>query len=606
MRLVSNSNKKRRKENSVIINGNVVDAKNGIEYPTSSEKDTKKKEKKPVSKGKIAIRTTIIIISIILVGVIALVISLGYYVDSLDTVFPNIWAEGINLSGLSLDEATQKLIDEGYESSADDIAVTLLFPDDSSFSVTGIEVGLQLNAEEAAVQAFDYGREGTFWENAQTYISLLFERVELWDLSTPNFDDSIIHELAETYTTNFNATLFDSNLDVDDDAITILKGTLFEMADEKDVFNLVIHTFNNAIEKNEHLSVNYIPEHKEADNFNLQYLHDFIHIDAVSSYYDSEIMSGTLSSEGRTFDLVAAEEMIRSAVPGDVLHIPIYTLYPEFTKEEIDAMIFRDVLSERTTTMAWVSNRINNITLAAGFINGTVLQPGEVFSYNTTVGRRTEERGFKEAGAFVHGRLVDEIGGGICQVSSTMYAAILFTQLEVVERRPHGMTISYLPLGLDATIAWGNIDFKFKNNTDFPVRIEVSVSSNRVTVKYIGTNFDGSTFIIEDYREDEYQDNLIETKPFQIIEREDDTLPIGTRVVFDSGSTGYTVETWRRHYSADGELISRDRISRDTYRVQDRIILIGTMVPEAPPPSDDDSSYPDNTGTGDGDTSGDG
>jgi vancomycin resistance protein YoaR len=594
VRLVSNSNKKRRTDNVFTANGDSIEISGITDYTISFADDTPEKIKKPLSKGAIALRTTLIIMFVIIIGIVAFVVALGYYVDSLDTVFPNLWAEGVYLSGQTQEEAIQTLIDKGYENSADNIAVTLLFPDDTGFSVAGVEVGLQLNAKEAAEQAFAYGRDATFWENARTYVASLFERVELWDLSTPNFDDSIIRELATSYTADFNSTLFDNNLEMDDYGISIVKGTGFESAEENDVFNLVVHSFKNAIEKNEHVTVNYIPEFTMEDPINLKSIFDYIHIDPISSYYDAEIMGATESYEGRTFDLAKAEDMLNNATSGDSLHIPIFTIYPEVTKEQIEAMIFRDVLSERTTTMARISNRINNITLASESINGTILQPGEIFSYNRTVGPRTEENGFLEAGAFIAGRLVDEVGGGICQVSSTMYAAILLTQLEIVERRPHGMTISYLPLGLDATVAWGHIDFRFKNNTDFPLRIEMTVANDRVTARFIGTNADGSVFVIEDYREEAYQDNLIDTKPFEIVEREDDTLPVGTRVVHDSGSTGYTVDTWRRHYTADGELISRERISRDTYRVQNRIILIGTMLPE--PPSDPDVYYDPNEG----------
>jgi hypothetical protein len=545
-------------------------------------KNMGKKQKKPVSKVKSRIRTTIIILLVIVVGFCAFAISLGYYVRSLDTIFPNVWADGIKLSDLTLAEARQKLINEGYEDNADGISVTVVFPDETSFSVNGREVGLSLNAAEAAIEVFNFGRNGTFFENTITYVNSLFNRTSLYDLSSSSFDDSKIYELATEYSLLFNETLFDNNLEIENNSITITRGTGLEPADIYDVFNLALYTLQKAIEENRHLSINYIPEPKDDEAINLQILYNYIHVDPISAEYDPETMSATESAPGRTFDLTEAEAMLNSAALGSRLVIPIITLEPELTQSALNSMIFRDVLTERTTVIAGTSNRLNNITIASRAIHETILNPGELFSFNEIVGPRTEERGFLEAGAFVAGALRDEIGGGICQVSSTLYGSLLFTHLEIVERRPHGMIVSYMTNrdgdtvhGHDATIAWGNIDFKFRNNMELPIRVESTISGRNITIKIIGTKID-DTYI-------EIETDVISTTPFSIIDRESDEVLLGETVVESPGMTGFVVEIFKLHYDADGELISRTRVSRDSYRVQDRVVLHGTALSLDPP-----------------------
>ena len=599
MRLVSKGNGNGARSNSAGRNpaAGRINSAPGARTPTaraSSERNNKNNEKPTINetavrpevrpeKKKSHIKTAVIIVMIFIIGFAALFVSLGFYVDSLDTVFPNVWADGINVSGLTFDEAKQTLIDEGYESNADGITMTLVFPDASRFSVTGVEVGLSLDAGEAAKAAFAFGRDDTFFRNEITYIRSIFNRTDLTDLSTPDFDDSIVRELSAEYTLQFNKTLMDSNLERTNEGITIVIGTDYSQASENDVFNLAISTLLRAVEEHGNLTVNYIPDPTSEEGIDLNLLFESIHIDPVTSVWDVETLSATVSSEGRTFDLDTAEEKLRNAESGQTIFIPIYTLYPDYTKEDIESMIFRDVLAESTSTMTNIANRIRNITLAAEFINGTVLNPGEVFSFNEVVGQRTQQRGFLEANGIVGGRLTPVWGGGICQASSTIYDAILRTQLEVVERRAHGLTVSYLPYGQDATVAYGNLDFKFKNNTDFPLRLETTISGRNITAKLIGTNRDGS------YTEIEMGEPVI--TPFIITERHTDELYEGDREVWTPGQNGVRVVTYRRHFTAEGELISVQEIT-STYRTQNREILIGTAVrPPPPPPPPPDTGH---------------
>ena len=575
----------RSSPNAAASRVNNVPAKENTEKRVNGEqKRPARKEpaqKEPAPKSKTGVKVAIIILSVIIVGIIALVVSLGYYVSTLETIFPNVWVDGIKVSDMTVAEATGALIDGGYESSADGISITMIFPDETTFTVTGNEVGLSLDANEAALAAFAFGRGGTFFENELAYIRALYNRTELTGLSSPRYDDSFIRELAAEYVHNFNETLYDNNLEITEESITIVKGSGLEQADSNEVYLLAVETLKLAMEENEHLSVYYIPEPKDEEAFNLQSMFEYIHLDPISSEYDPETMSATESSNGKTFDLAEAERMLHNAELGATIVIPIVVIEPEMTQEMLESMLFRDVLCERTTRIGGTSNRFNNIKLASSKVHETTMNPGELFSFNEIVGKRTVANGFLMAGAYVGGVLTDEVGGGICQVSSTLYAALLLTQLEIVERRPHGMVVSYLPYGSDATVNWGSIDFKFRNNTDFPIRVESTIENRDITVKVFGTKLD-DTYI-------EIETKIIATNPFQIVERDDEEVPPGETRVLTPGMTGYVVETWKIYFSEDGKELNRTLANgkRDTYKVQDRVILVGPPLPpptEAPPP----------------------
>jgi hypothetical protein len=175
-----------------------------------------------------------------------------------------------------------------------------------------------------------------------------------------------------------------------------------------------------------------------------------------------------------------------------------------------------------------------------------------------------------------------------------MYLTVLKADLEVIERRPHNMTVGYLPLGSDATVNWGTIDFKFRNNTDYPIRIETELSNNlELTVRLIGTKLDDTTIKIT-YTQINYT-------PIQVIEKEDDDMAPGERKVFTEGSAGYVVDTYKNYYDADDNLIETKLIGRSSYSVQDRIILISKAVEEEDeepddPENPDDPDNPDDPG----------
>ena len=163
------------------------------------------------------------------------------------------------------------------------------------------------------------------------------------------------------------------------------------------------------------------------------------------------------------------------------------SLIPEAVRTQLGRELFQDMIGETITTIAGTANRLNNVVLSSAAVDGFILEPGKEFSFNQVVGRRTRERGYLPAPAFSGGQVVQAVGGGICQVSSSIFSAIMDTDIRVTERRPHGQPVTYLPRGRDATVSWGTIDFRFVNNTLYPLRIDAKVDGRTLTVRVFGT-----------------------------------------------------------------------------------------------------------------------
>lgn len=216
--------------------------------------------------------------------------------------------------------------------------------------------------------------------------------------------------------------------------------------------------------------------------------------------------------------------------------------------------------------------RNTNLNIASGKIDGTVLMPGEVFSFNKVVGKRTEAAGFQEAGVYVNGRHDTGIGGGCCQVSTTLYNTALLADMKIVERSNHSMPVAYVPKGRDATVSWGTYDFQFQNNKDYPVVVtRTAFGKGRLGFAIYGSK--------ENF-EVKLTSQVIKTWDNGTKYEVDRKLRTGQRVVTEKGSMGSTARAWRKVY-IDGKLVRTDDLGLSTYRGGPRIISVGPGTPVA-------------------------
>ena len=192
--------------------------------------------------------------------------------------------------------------------------------------------------------------------------------------------------------------------------------------------------------------------------------------------------------DGRYIDKAYCKKLLPKVQEGgDEVEIPYNITKAEIRAEELEKKLFNATLGSYTTRYAAGGNRGSNVANAASKINNKILLPGETFSFNQTVGKRTVANGFKTAPEYMNGQTVDGIGGGTCQVSTTLYSAVLYADLKIVKRSNHSMSVNYVPLGQDATVTDGGIDFKFMNDTEYPIKISSVTGGGKITVTIIGT-----------------------------------------------------------------------------------------------------------------------
>ena len=263
----------------------------------------------------------------------------------------------------------------------------------------------------------------------------------------------------------------------------------------------------------------------------LQAIYADFYIPPVDDSLDMETFEVIPGAFGYHFNMETAQISVDQAEYGEILSIPM-----EFQKPEIhgDNVYFRDVLGYCETKHTQDENRNNNLRRACESMNGLVLQPGEVFSYNDTLGPRTKENGYLRAGAYSGWVLVQSYGGGICQGSSTVYGAVLRADLEILQRKNHGYAVSYVPYGLDATVNWGGPDFQFRNSAHFPIKISAEVSDGMVKITILGT---------------EERDYYVEMESEYTI-----------------GSSTISAQSYKCKYDREtGALISREKEARSNY-----------------------------------------
>lgn len=372
------------------------------------------------------------------------------------------------------------------------------------------------------------------------------------------------------------STLVPTTYKVEKTKVIFTKGKSGKAIKQKNVYN-TIQTALNEYDFNKTLKIK--PSSVSEDESVMKTIYKTLSKEGKNATLDKNNDYKIVAEQyGAKYDLDDSISAFNKAKEGKEFEVKAKAIVPSITKEDLEKNLFKDVLGEYTTTVNGSSVRKNNVRLAGEKCN-VILLPGEEFSYNKTVGKRTKENGFGEAGAYLNGETVQEVGGGVCQTSSTLYNAVVLSNLEVTERTNHTYISSYVPIGRDATVSWGGPDFKFKNNRDYPIKIEASYANSKLTCKIIGTNVDGSYVKFTSERTGDVAYN---TKY-----ENDATIPEGQQVTKQAGSNGGRAVSYRLVYDKDGKLLSKKKEAKSYYKGHEAIIAVGTMkveqVPETTP-----------------------
>ena len=519
---------------------------------------------------------------LVVLGVIVGVLVLAYvglcaYAGSLDTFYPNYHINGIAVGGMTVEQASQALAAELPEQvmtlHCGGDPVKSGWPSDSLPPVTLGELGYtEERCGAIAQRLFDQQKSCGFFSQGSRFLSALFSSTGE-TVSDEDMDASVFQEQVTRLARELALEPQDTTYSIGENSISITKAVNGRSVKEDALAEALIHAIRTYGTQGELIA--YISfAHFNPWNLTAQAIHDEVAAEMKNAGYDPETKSITPERLGAEFDVDAAQKALDAAAPGETVEIPATIEYPRVTAEQLKGVLFRDVLGEARTKVGGTAARISNVKLSASSINGYVMNTGDVFSYNGVVGKRTAANGYQPAPAYVKGETVDEIGGGICQTSSTLYLACLRGNLEITERHAHRYIPAYIAAGMDATVSWGGPDYKFTNDTDYPIKIVTSYEGGYLTVKVLGTNATGITAKMTNEK--------LSTTDFQVVYEDDPTLAPGTEKVKTTPYTGSKWKTYRNLYDANGKLISSTYEDTSDYKARNKVILKGPAKAEVP------------------------
>ncbi len=522
---------------------------------------------------------TVALIALVLVVVAAAGFLVFKTIGDNQIITAQLTISGVDVTGLTRKEATQLIKDKFRETYAADIVVTV---DDVQVKIPYTVSQISLDASAAVNAACKYQQQ--VQENQVLDITGYIK-----------LDKEAVMNALSAVSPDFTSTLKQTSVSVTgkapedltkpDDKINqtmeITVGTPGLRLDLDAVYTVFLSVFNESS-----LQAQYTCPRTEPDALDLEKLFADNCIAPVEAEMDKEKFEVTGGTYGFGFDIDKLQKLLEKAKYGEVIKVDFEWLKPEQTAEELKALLFRDVLAEYSTHAGYNYDRNINLKLACEAINGKVMYPGDVFSYNGTLGQRTPEKGYRPGASYVGGETVLDYGGGICQVSSTLYYCTIVADLEIVERECHGYASSYTPLSTDATVFWNGIDFRFKNNMEYPIRIEAYSNGGSVTVRLYGT--DERDYYVK------FENQWLATYPFKTVYKEmksDNEKGFKDGDVITDPYTGYKSQGFRAYYSKEtDELIERKLESVDVYSSRDKVIC--KIIDKEPKPTDPPAEKP--------------
>ena len=523
--------------------------------------NTEKFEDEKSRKRKNKIKITIIIM-LILVASIILFSTIFAVMNIKSTKIPRgVHIAKIDFSNMTKEEA-KSILEEIYSKKAENEILFKYEDFETTTTYEALEVEYQI--DKAIDEAYNVGRKGNIIKDNWELIKAIFQQKEIELEAT--IDEEMLNQIIQNINNSIEGAVVQPSYyrKEGEDKLIITEGKEGLKVNEEQIYKDVYELIKNQTD----INIIKIPlENVQPDKIDLQKIYEEIHKEVQDAYYTQNPFKVYPEVEGVDFDIENAKNII--AEKKEQYEIPLIITKPNKTTKEIGTEAFPDLLATFSTKYQSSNvNRTTNLKLAADKINGIVLLPGEEFSYNKTVGERTVQAGFKEAAVFNAGRVENGLGGGICQISSTLYDAVIMADLDVTVRRNHQFVTSYVKAGADATVVWGSQDFKFKNTRKYPIKITITVSGGVATAKIWGV------------KEEVEYDITIETKktatiPYTTQYVQDSSLPAGQQKIVQSGSNGQKVEAYKVK-RLNGQVISTTLLSKDTYNAMKKIVHVGT------------------------------
>lgn len=522
-------------------------------------------------------------ISLAAVGfVIVLFLALIVYTYAYGGIFPGVKAGHLPLSGYSEAEAAEFIrtsCDEGYKKAEVKVAVE----DFDEVIIKGSELDITVPAEDIAKNAYAAGHEGGFFTRIGAVLKGMFGGYDVG--CAINFGEDAFEEVF-LEVSKYDVAPVDAEYTIEEETL-ILHPRHDGNTINKEAFR---EKLMNAFMNEDYSTIALERETATSVAIDIDKVYSEVHTEVKDAYLEkgedgNKIIPHVL---GVDFDLEAARDAYNKT-PDEIIRIPLTITRPKVQTKHLETNLFKYCLAEVETHFSPKKvERTANVRLAAKLVNGTILNPGEEFSYNKVVGPRTTARGFKAAAIFAQGEVVDGIGGGICQVSSTIYMAALRANMKITERRNHAFYVDYTPKGEDATVVYGSIDFRFVNTSEYPVKIVATSKNNYIRVQIMGTEPDEKVTV-------KLTKKTHSTSPYTTREKASSSLAKGVREVQQKGQQGISMSVYRNVYDAKGKLVESYLENNSKYKPMPEIVLVGSGAAAptvAPAPSEENVETP--------------
>lgn len=531
------------------------------EKTINSSEIKQEKDSNPTEINNNPKKKKIIIISSVsaAVLVIALIICMGFALINISNtkIISGVKINGVEISGLSMEEATQKIKEDAERKTNEDIIIKA---NNFEYSLKLSQIEIDYKIEEAIKEAYNIGRNGNIFENN---FSILGSMINGKDINLDfTYNEEVLTGIIEEIKNNLPNATKNASYVIEDDKLIITKGKPGNSIDEGKVRDAILE--NAKLNSSNEIRIDLI--YLEPEEINIEKIYQEIHKEPKDAYYTKDPFEIFPHENGIDFDIEEAKKILEEEK--EQYEIKLKITVPNVTIDKIGTEAFPDMLSSFSSRYnAGDVPRTNNLKLAMKSLDGVVVMPGEEFSYNRTLGQRTVAKGYREAGGYAGGRVVPMLGGGICQISSTLYNAVLYANLDITERHNHMFVVGYVGTGKDATVSYGTLDFRFKNNRKYPIMIKTNIGNGVAQIDIYGVKE-------EPEYEVEISTTVLEYIPYSTIYENDASLEEGKEKIVQGGANGCRSVTYKI-VKQNGKEISRTLLSNDTYDPMNKIVARG-------------------------------
>ena len=527
-----------------------------VEEPDEiNEEPEKEKNKNP--KKKIFI-ISILIIFLLFISTIFAIVNMNN-----TNIISGVKVEGIDISKMSKEEAENVINDKIQVILKRDITLKL---DEYTTTITPEQIEMKFDYEDALNKAQNIAKTNNILIDNYQILKTNILKTNINMQIT--YNKKILSDMIKNINLEIPGAVKQVTYEINDDKLIITNGKSGIEVQEDKLEEKIIGNVKDQL-KDVINDIKIPTKEVEAEKIDIEKIHDEIYREAKDAYIEEDPFKLHVEENGLDFNISMEEAKKIVKEEKEEYEIPLKITKPKVRTEDLGDKIFKQTLSKYTTIYdAGNTSRASNIALACKTINETIIQPGETFSYNKVLGNTTKEKGYKLGGAYVGGKVVQAYGGGICQVSTTLYNSVLYANLEIVERYNHSYAVSYVPAGRDATVSYGGKDFKFKNNRNYPIKIVANAKNGVVNISLKGIKEDKEYDI-------EISSSVLSTTPFETTYQDNNTLAEGKQKIIQKGHNGYKSKAYKT-VKYNGKVISKTLLSSDTYKPMNRIIEKGT------------------------------